>query len=122
LLFFGFKREKVSDGLFFDYELIWNPEKERGNEYPTLYIRSKKIEAPSVSGSRETIFAFDMTDFIHYYKVNISDKNPVGFNLKYKIGTDEDGQDVYRQFRDNPIKWNVSDTENLDAIPFAVAD
>lgn len=110
LLFFGFKREKPSDDASFDYELIWNPEKEKDNSHPTLYIRSKKIDiAAQQSGHKETVFAFDMTEFINYYKKNISDKNPVYFNLKYKTGTDEDGHDIYRAFRSNPIMWQIQE-------------
>jgi hypothetical protein len=49
-----------------------------------------------------------MTEFVNYYKQHISNDDIVGFNLKYKTGVDEDGKDVYREFRSNPIKWKVS--------------
>jgi hypothetical protein len=105
LLFFGLIREKTENVLL-DFEMILNPEIESRNGYPTLYIRSKKIEILTRNSSyagQETIFAFDMADFIKKY----SNKNRVGFNLKYKTGVDEDGKDVYREFISNPIIWEI---------------
>jgi hypothetical protein len=108
LLFFGFRRETVSDNLTFKYEMILNPEIEAQNGYPTFYIRSQKMDlVESHSGHRETIFAFDMTEFLRNYKESSSDKKIVKFNLKYKVGVDEEGKDVYREFKSNPISWNV---------------
>ncbi|MDR0546826.1 MAG: hypothetical protein LBG77_04480 [Dysgonamonadaceae bacterium] len=112
LLFFGFRRASSSSNFSFDFEIICNPETESENSYPTLYIRSKKTENATTTAStgRETVFAFDMTDFIDYYKTRVTGKpetNLIGFNLKYKTGTDEDGKDVYRAFRSNPIRWEI---------------
>ncbi|MDR2086557.1 MAG: hypothetical protein LBP72_05220 [Dysgonamonadaceae bacterium] len=114
LLFFGFRREEFSDNLILDYELILNPEIESSNNYPTLYIRSKKAEIDPASANaghknkNKTVFAFDMTKFIDYYRKHISKESPIGFNLKYKVGVDEAGKDKYREFRSNPIKWNIN--------------
>jgi hypothetical protein len=111
LLFFGFRREALSDNLILDYEIVLNPEIESSNNYPTLYIRSKKIEATTASagrqGNNETIFAFDMSEYSDYYKKNIANNGVVGFNLKYKTGVDEEGNDIYREFRSNPLKWAI---------------
>jgi hypothetical protein len=113
LLFFGFRREAFSDNLIFEYEIILNPEIEDSNSYPTLYIRSKKIETNQMNtsaehkNSRETVFAFDMTAFIDYYKKHISTNDTIGFNLKYKTGVDEEGNDIYREFQSKPIKWKI---------------
>jgi hypothetical protein len=114
LLFFGFRKGPLADNSMSDYEIILNPEKENG--HPTFYIRSKKTgTTPSYThtvheshGKRdETVFAFDMTEFIAYYEKHISNTGSVWFNLKYKVGEDNNGNDIYREFRDNPIRWNV---------------
>jgi hypothetical protein len=107
LLFFGFQQESSGDTGYV-YELFLNPEKEKGTKYPTLYIRAKKhsVVPASKSNKRETIFAFDMADFVEYYRDNISKDGPVKFNLKYKTGT-KDGIDVYREFKSNPLHWNI---------------
>jgi hypothetical protein len=109
LLFFGFYRSEPSDKFAFKYEIIRNPKIESANGYPTFYIRSKKIDlAEKHFMGGETVFAFDMTEFINDYKTNNPKKGPVKFNLKYKVGLDEEGKDVYREFRSNPIAWNVT--------------
>ena len=112
LWFFGFKQQDRSNQLRYTYELILNPEIEKtGNSYPTLYIRSKPINAPAGSHgptySREgnMIFAFDATGFVDYYRKAISPTGPVRFNLKYKNGVDSNGNDIYRAFMSNPISW-----------------
>jgi hypothetical protein len=112
LLFFGFRRDALSENLILDYEIVLNPEIEAANKYPTLYIRSKKIETTANTSAgrpdkNETVFAFDMTEYIDYYRKNISSSGVVGFNLKYKTGVDEEGNDTYREFRSNPIKWDI---------------
>jgi hypothetical protein len=107
LLFFGFQNESSGDTGFV-YEIILNPEKEENTTYPTLYIRAKKltIVPASTNSKHETIFAFDMSDFVKYYRNNISEDGPVKFNLKYKTGTKDD-KDVYRGFQSNPLSWHI---------------
>jgi hypothetical protein len=107
-LFFGFKHENQSDNMFV-YELVLNPEEEN-SDYPTLYIRAKKVGIVPVSTEYkkdEVIFAFNMLDFINYYKKNISNTGLVKFNLKYKTGQTADGKDIYREFNSNPLSWNI---------------
>jgi hypothetical protein len=104
LLFFGFEHNSSSAG--FEYELILNPTIESSNGHPTLYIRAKALSVSSSSHSRKHIFAFDMTDFITYYKETFPGKNTVQFNLKYYIET-KNGEDVYREFLSNPLSWNL---------------
>jgi hypothetical protein len=107
-LFFNFKRKNSSENKLLDYEMVLNPEIENPNNgYPTLYIRSKKTETSADSSGQGTVFAFDMTKFIAYYLTNIADKDVIGFNIKYKIGVDEEGKDIYRAFISNPITWQI---------------
>jgi hypothetical protein len=117
VLFFEFSHKKTSDISTFVYELVWDPETKgklgETGEQPTLYIRAKsdasamRSSDQGISDLGKVIFGFDMTDFVTYYKANISSSGPVTFNLKYKIGTDNDGKDVYRNFQSNPIKWET---------------
>jgi hypothetical protein len=108
LLFFGFQREVHSNKLMFRYEIIRNPEIENPNGYPTFYIRSKKMDLTvEHTGSQETVFAFDMAEFIREYRKEVSANSPVKFILKYKTGVNEDGKDIYRDFRSNPIAWEI---------------
>ena len=117
LWFFGFKHQNQSNQLRHTYELILNPEIENSNNnYPTLYIRSKQINANETSGNAHShdgnIFAFDVADFLKYYKENhaemLASDGQIGFNLKYKTGVNEDGNDTYREFMSNPISWNFN--------------
>jgi hypothetical protein len=107
LLFFGFTRGSSSDNSSLEYELIRNPKIEDENGHPTLYIRSRKSDSSNFKGQRETIYAFEMSDFIDYYKENISAEGLVKFNLKYHTGKDENGEDVYRSFKKKPIEWEI---------------
>jgi hypothetical protein len=108
LLFFGIENKSTED-LNYDYEIILNPEKEDGTNYPTLYIRAKEQASTSTFSSKngKVIFAFDMSAFIKHYKDKISNEGPIKFNVKYKIGTDESGKDVYRAFMSNPFSWYI---------------
>ncbi|MDR3340984.1 MAG: hypothetical protein LBT25_13035 [Candidatus Symbiothrix sp.] len=109
ILFFGFKQEEKSDDTYI-YELVMNPKIEDSNGYPSLYIRAKKSETELASQWKdEIIFAFQMGEFVNYYKDNVSHTGPVKFNLKYKIGTDSEGKDVYRGFMSNPLSWDVTE-------------
>jgi len=109
LWFFGFKQK---DNSTYVYELVMNPEiEDNQNNYPTLYIRAKKTDPSPRSDDKAysndgNIFAFDAADFADYYSKTISatDKT-VKFNLKYKIGVDANGKDIYREFMSNPISW-----------------
>ena len=108
LWFFGFKQRDQSNQLSHTYELILNPEiEDDGNNYPTLYIRSKQINAEEAQGGAKSrdgnIFAFDVSDFARY-----SSNGQVRFNLKYKTGVDSDGKDIYKAFMSNPIQWNFN--------------
>ena len=109
LLFFGFKQGDRSNQLGHVYELILNPKIEKG-KYPTLYIRSKQINASTElqagNDLKRTIFAIDATDFVNYYRKNISPNDMIRFNLKYKTGIDSEGKDIYKEFMSNPISWN----------------
>ena len=111
LWFFGLKQQDRANQLRYVYELVLNPEIEKGSNYPTLYIRSKQInDSPEKLGTAfskdETIFAFDVKDFEDYYRKSISSTGPVRFNLKYKTGVDATGNDIYKAFMSNPISWN----------------
>jgi hypothetical protein len=104
LLFFGF--EHGSSTADYEYELILNPVIENSNGYPTLYIRAKSLSTSSSSHNGKRIFAFDMTDFITYYKKTFSEQNKIRFNLKYYIET-INGKDIYREFLSNPLSWDI---------------
>jgi len=110
LWFFGFKHKEISNQVRYSYELILNPEIEKNSNYPTLYIRSKKVDAPAGCNARDNlqrnIFAFDVKEFVNYYKESVSSTGQIRFNLKYKIGVDLEGKDIYRDFTSNPIPWN----------------
>jgi len=109
LWFFGFRQQDRSN---YTYELILNPEMETGSDnIPTLYIRAKQV-IPSIANSGNArskdgnIFAFDVAGFVNYYRETISNSGAVRFNLKYKIGVDANGKDIYRSFMSNPISWD----------------
>ncbi|GHT51534.1 hypothetical protein AGMMS49982_09210 [Bacteroidia bacterium] len=109
MLFFKFT-QKAAENQRFDYELVCNPDLERdAQNIPTLYIRTKKVDGPTTRTSQSqganTIFGIEMAEYIAYYKVRFAGE--VKFHLKYKIGTDKDGKDVYRAFKSNPITWTV---------------
>jgi len=111
LLFFKFTQKEISNQVR-EYELVLNPIIENSNKYPTLYIRAKTTAISSTGNQsndekEETIFAFDMTEFIDYYRKNISEKTLVTFNLKYKVGENKEGGDIYKEFISNPIPWNL---------------
>ena len=115
LWFFGFKQKDHSNQLSHTYELILNPEIETGS-YPTLYIRSKQInaspESPGKARSKDgNIFAFDAAGFVDYYRKAISSTGIIRFNLKYNTGVDAVGNDIYKAFISNPISWNFQSTE-----------
>jgi len=110
LWFFGFRQK---DRFNYTYELILNPEMETGsNNIPTLYIRAKHIDASTGSSDKaysrdgNNIFAFDVADFVNYFRETISNSGKAHFNLKYKTGVDANGNDIYRSFISNPISWN----------------
>ena len=112
LFFFGFKQKNHSNQLNHTYELILDPEIENGN-YPTLYIRSKQVNASTANPGNayseiENIFAFDVADFVNYYRKTISSTGLVQFNLKYKTDVDETWNDIYKEFMSNPISWDFS--------------
>jgi hypothetical protein len=108
LLFFGF--EHGSSSTVFEYELFLNPDIESSNGYPTLYIRTRQKELTPLEHSQlhqnRVIYAFDMTDFVDYYKRSFSGKSTVQFNLKYYVET-KNGKDVYREFLSNPLSWRL---------------
>ena len=111
LWFFGFIQGDRSNQLSHTYELILNPEIESGN-YPTLYIRSKQVNASTGHQVNDqlnrNIFAFDVVDFVNYYREKISPTGMIRFNLKYKTGTGLDGKDIYKEFMSNPISWKFN--------------
>jgi hypothetical protein len=110
-LFFGFQHKEQGKG--YVYELVLDPESEENGDYPTLYIRAKKVDIVPVSAYKkdEIIFAFQMSEFINYYRKSIANTGPIRFNLKYKIGKDESGKDIYRAFLSNPLSWNPMKSE-----------
>ena len=113
LWFLGFKHKDNSNQLHYIYELILNPEIENNNNnYPTFYIRSKQVNSTTANQAKDefgrNIFAFDLADFVNYYQNDISSNGLVRFNLKYKTGENEEGEDVYKEFISNPIAWNFN--------------
>ena len=108
LWFFGFEQKDQSNKLGHTYELILNPEKEDSN-YPVLYIRSKQVNIPAENQAKDqqkrNVFAFDIADFVKYYKEKYTSNGEIRFNIKYKTGTDPSGKDVYKEFMSNPITW-----------------
>jgi|GEM_PF-2633619 len=109
-LFFGFYHHNTTQK--YSYEIIGNPEIEGSGEYPTLYIRAKKDSVSEDSSTADKkgriIAAFDMAKFLDKYGKEIGEgKKSVKFNLKYKVGTDTDGKDIYREFLSNPISWSA---------------
>jgi hypothetical protein len=106
-LFFGFNQEdSVSSHT---YELFLNPEETHVNGYPVLYIRSKKIDEPEnrfFNTNPDMIFAFDMTDYIEYFREKMPESDAIYFNIKYKIENDKEN-DVYKEFDNNPLPWHI---------------
>ena len=114
LWFFGLRQKDESNQLSHTYELILNPEIESGSSsYPTFYIRSKQMNIPGENSGKArskdgNIFAFDVTDFVNYYRNAISSTGFVQFNIKYKTGVDTNGNDIYKEFMSNPISWDFN--------------
>jgi hypothetical protein len=107
LLFFGF--EHTSTAVSYEYELFLNPQTESSNGHPTLYLRAKRrllTENSYAQYADQTIFAFDMTPFIDYYRKTFPGKNTIQFNLKYYTDTKDD-KAVYREFLSNPLSWQL---------------
>jgi hypothetical protein len=108
-LFFGFYHNGKDKRC--TYEIVCNPEIEAFNGHPTLYIRAKEDNSLIYMEDAKigrTIAAFDMTEFLDKYGVTISGgAKAVKFNLKYKIGTNNEGKDIYREFISNPITWSA---------------
>ena len=114
-LFFGFYHKPYTENRF-EYELVCNPEIEASNGYPTLYIRAKELsnsvsetfDSAEKAKGKKVVATFDMTEFLEEYgKGNNAGGKSVKFNLKYKIGTNSDGKDTYREFLSNPISWST---------------
>lgn len=107
-LFFEFSHFSPSGGTF-DYELVCNPEVEEGDNIPTLYIRARETGQALLTESTtgKYYFAFNMAEYVNYYIKHNPDAKTVRFNLKYKIGMDKEGNDLYRSFQSNPFAWNV---------------
>ena len=114
LWFVGLKHKVGSNKLHYTYQLVLNPEIEQNsrNNFPTLYIGAKQVNDPDVNQAkdenRRNVFAFNVADFVNFYRKEISQTGPVRFNLKYKTGVDSNGKDIYRAFLSNPISWNFN--------------
>jgi len=112
LWFFGFIQKDQANKLSHTYELILNPEIEHSNDYPTFYIRSKQVNASdehqALDKDKRKVFAFDVTDFVIYYRNNNFPTGPIRFNIKYKNGENSNGKDIYKDFLSNPISWNFA--------------
>jgi hypothetical protein len=108
LWFFGFEQQDESNRLSHTYELILNPD-EKINSYPVLYIRSKQVNTPAENQAKDQlnrkVFAFDVADFVKYYKEKYASTGMIRFNIKYKTGTDSNGKDVFKEFMSNPMSW-----------------
>lgn len=111
-LFFGFYHE-VSGSKEYIYEIVCNPEIEASNGYPTLYIRAKNKSEENgnrvADKNEKNIIAFDMSDFLDKYgkEIKSGEAKSVKFNLKYKIGINSEGKDIYREFISNPLSWSA---------------
>jgi len=111
LWFFGFVQKDQSNQLGHTYELILNPEIENNSSgYPTLYIRSKQVNTSADNKAHDRykreVFAFDVADFVNYYRAKTASTGLINFNIKYKTGTDSNGKDIYKEFMSNPISWD----------------
>lgn len=90
----------------YDYEIICNTDSAQqynDKTIQTLYIRSKNNDQSSGSSTFKVFYGFDMNEFVEKYK----DDKTVTFNIKYKTGTDSDGNDIYKPFLKNPITLPV---------------
>ena len=107
-LFFVFM-QKAPKNQIFDYEIICNTDsliENDGKEYPALYLKSKKVNAPGGEPMDIiTQFGFDMTRFASNpaYKNN---KNEIPLYLYYKTGT-KDEKEIYEAFKTYPVLWVV---------------
>jgi len=111
-LFFGFTHSDKTEqsNRSHDYEIFLEPTEKHENQYPMLYIRSKPVASNMqhfYNDRNETIHAFDMQQYVEYFRQEVSETGPVRFNVKYKIGNDNDGNDIYREFNSNPLTWEI---------------
>ena len=91
-IFFEFAHKNATNQDTFLYEMTYDNEQTEGT--PVVKIRAKK----NSGGSKRAVCAFDMYIF---FWINRDDDNKVKFNIQYKTGVDEDGNDVYSYCKDN---------------------
>jgi hypothetical protein len=107
-LFFGFTYDHEAVG--HRYRLVLLPDEKGEGGFPTLCIRSQQTETVASAphpNMRETVYAFDMSAYIRYFRESVSATGPIRFNLKYKTGVNADGTDEYHNFLSNPLTWDV---------------
>jgi len=98
VLFFAFEH-LTHENQMFEYIMTYDPDDIAEMEIPTLYIRARKDGEGSgnVIDVRRRIHAFDMSEFYR-----ISNKSKI--NIKFKIGEDQDGDDIFRSWARNPFE------------------
>ncbi len=98
--------QTAPDGQTFDYEMLYG--KEESADYPTVYIRSKKINFVIGSDTRVfTRFGFDLSSLITEYADKTT--NILTFNVKFLSGFDTDKKEIFTPFQQNPIKLKISE-------------
>ena len=86
-----------------DYEMTFDYN-ETG-VYPEVFIRAKK----NGQGSSNEVFierfcAFHMGNFVN---MHLNSENMLIFDIKYKTGVDDDGNDKYNGWRSNPARVEI---------------
>ena len=88
----------------FVYEMTY--EINENDPIPTVYVRAKKTGTGIVSsGNIEYLGAFDITWMVQEMASQGVDSNKIQFNIKFKTGVDDDGNDVFTSWSKNPFVY-----------------
>ena len=99
-LFFNFGHSAPKDQTF-DYEMTYNTD-----DISTIYIKAKIKKAGSESLSNILyLYAFNMSSYLRLLEPD-SDKT-VTFNIEVFDGVDEEGNNVYVNWSENPIRLSL---------------
>jgi len=94
VMFFYFTHKAAADQKF-AYEMTYD----RGNtaDIPALYIRAKKRGEIS-SGETKSVGYFYASDMYDFFSDLKNSDNKVSFEIQYKTGVDEEGNDKYEKY------------------------
>ena len=102
-LFFAFGHTAPIDQEF-EYEMTYD--RDEDNEIPTIYLRAKSVSTGS--GSERAVGQYYAFDMYYFFTTHKDSDNNVKFNIKYKVGVNEDGTGKYNDLDSNPLTIKVN--------------